>query len=198
MRKKCCSTETASSINQRLNLRQCPTFTELLNFNIDPKLFKFLLNDGIKIEEYWKQGHAEVSVQRELVKNKHPYAKCFKGKNNVYLKDFKGLYIFCTTSGIPFYVGISQNVILRINQHIKGNTHNSASLAYLICTELYPSAKKKTRDNFPFNEHRTAIQDYLKGQKVVLMKIDNDDELYLREFQFAIELRTYFNSFVTH
>jgi GIY-YIG catalytic domain len=47
--------------------------------------------------------------------------------------DFSGCYVLLR-EGKPFYVGISRTVVQRLRQHVTGNTHFDASLAYLMAT----------------------------------------------------------------
>jgi hypothetical protein len=44
----------------------------------------------------------------------------------------------------PIYTGISRKVIARLRQHMKGDTHNNASLAYKIAKEGFVFPQKMT------------------------------------------------------
>ena len=116
-------------------------------------------------------------------------------------KGFKGVYIFVREDK-PFYVGISRGVIGRIQQHVKGKSHFTASLAYKIARELYdknaikgPIPKNVTRDNFDFMNEVPPIQEYLMNQRIAMLAIDNDDELALFEIFCSMKLGTRLNTF---
>ena len=114
--------------------------------------------------------------------------------------DFKGCYVLLEI-GTPVYVGISQNVIQRLQQHVKGKTHYDASLAYRMAAhgnEAYPTRSIAMEDpNFfsQFGKH----QSYIKSLNVACVEIDNPLELYLFEAFCSMELDTHqWNTFATH
>lgn len=114
--------------------------------------------------------------------------------------DFKGLYVLLKGNE-PFYVGISRKVVQRIQQHVKGGSHNSASLAYKIGLDIYEEEKR-----IKYSGKRAGLtKDFLKGgqqrllqQRIAIWPIDCDNELYLFEVFCSMELRTPYNDFRTH
>lgn len=114
--------------------------------------------------------------------------------------DFKGLYVLLKGNE-PFYVGISRKVVQRIQQHVKGGSHFSASLAYKIGLTLHK------RDNgIDFSGQRNdldlafikEVQQELLQQRIAIYPIDCDNELYLFEVYCSMELGTPYNDFRTH
>ncbi len=114
--------------------------------------------------------------------------------------DFKGLYIFLHGKN-PFYIGISRGVIGRIQQHLKGKNHNTATLAFKIGSQIYISENKEkytTREKLDFKNEIEPVKDFLMKQKIVLIPVNDDDELALFEIYCSIKLETKLNSFKTH
>ena len=68
--------------------------------------------------------------------------------------DFSGCYVLLR-EGKPFYVGISRTVVQRLRQHVTGNTHFDASLAYLMATDK-TGHKMKRADAMQDSAFRTA------------------------------------------
>lgn len=118
------------------------------------------------------------------------------------LEDFQGLYLFIEKeNNLPFYVGISQKVVSRLQQHIKGRSHFSASLAYRIGLEEYrrkhPQKTINARGDLDFDNIKEA-QEVLRDQKVSIYKMDDPTELYLFEVFCAMKFGTPYNDFRTH
>ena len=117
--------------------------------------------------------------------------------------DFPGCYVLIE-SGEPIYVGISQKVVTRINQHVNGKNHFSASLAYRMAVDVYDGdIEQSTRkqlmnvDNFYalFEEKKR----YLSSLDVAFIGIDNPVERYLFEIYCAMAFDTsQWNTFETH
>jgi predicted GIY-YIG superfamily endonuclease len=117
-------------------------------------------------------------------------------------KDFRGIYVFIK-SGIPFYVGISQNVIGRILQHVKGSSHFTSSLCYKLGTikHLEEMGKKHDggRKGLDFMKYAEPAKKELITCNIATLPIKNDLELYLFEVYVSMELGTlYYNEFKTH
>ncbi len=114
--------------------------------------------------------------------------------------DFSGCYVLLE-GGKPFYVGISRRVIQRLHQHVRGNTHYNASLAYSMASNKFPH--KMTRDkamaDAKFRIQFDQAKLLLQNSTVAFIKIDNPLELYLFEAYCAMELNTcQWNTFRTH
>lgn len=114
--------------------------------------------------------------------------------------DFSGCYVLAH-HGKPFYVGISRTVVQRLRQHVTGNTHFDASLAYLMATGKTGQEMKRAdamRDpafRAAFDEAKAILRDC----GVAFVEIDNSLELYLFEAYCAMELDTCeWNTFRTH
>jgi hypothetical protein len=114
--------------------------------------------------------------------------------------DFSGCYVLLR-EGEPFYVGISRTVVQRLRQHVTGNTHFDASLAYLMATDK-TGHKMRRADAMQDSAFRTAFDQakaLLRDCSVAFIDIDNPLELYLFEAYCAMELDTCeWNTFRTH
>ena len=114
--------------------------------------------------------------------------------------DFKGCYVFVEEIR-PIYVGISRTVLRRLRQHVKGQTHFDASLAYRMATADHPHQLTR-HDAMTMKDFRTAFeqaQEYLRRLSVAFVEIQNPLELYLFEAYCAMELDTsIWNTFATH
>jgi len=105
--------------------------------------------------------------------------------------DFSGCYVLLLEQK-PFYVGISRTVVQRLRQHVTGNTHFDASLAYLMATDK-TGHKMKRSDAMRDATFRTAFDEakaLLRDCSVAFIDIDNPLELYLFEAYCAMELDT--------
>ena len=114
--------------------------------------------------------------------------------------DFFGCYVLLR-EGKPFYVGISRTVDQRLRQHVTGNTHFDASLAYLMATAKTghdmsrSNAMKDTAFRMAFAKARALLRDC----RVAFIEIENPLDLYLFEAYCAMELDTCeWNTFRTH
>jgi predicted GIY-YIG superfamily endonuclease len=116
--------------------------------------------------------------------------------------DFKGVYVFIRND-IPFYVGISKEIIRRILQHLKGTDHYKSSFCYKIGAETYlkQNGGKHTggRKGLPFEKWVNPVKEELFNCNVSIMAIEDDLELYLFEVFASMKLGTlYYNKFKTH
>jgi hypothetical protein len=114
--------------------------------------------------------------------------------------DFSGCYVL-VREGKPFYVGISRTVVQRLRQHVTGNSHFDASLAYLMATAK-TGHKMKRSDAMREPVFLTAFAEakgLLRDCSVAFVPIANSLELYLFEAYCAMELDTCdWNTFRTH
>ncbi len=118
-----------------------------------------------------------------------------KGKKS---KELKGLYLFgevIDNKTIPVYVGISQNIYRRLNQHGWCKTHYEATLAYAMAalSENY-KGKRKDLEFKEIEEFQKQIQNF----KVAIIPEKIDYDLYFMEVYIAGALKTKWNSFKTH
>ena len=114
--------------------------------------------------------------------------------------DFKGCYVLLDKEK-PIYVGISQSVIQRLQQHVKGQTHYDASLAYRMASDKVPleTTRAEAMQNDPFRKAFIHSKEYLQSLFVAFIEIENAVELYLFELYCALELDTEkWNTFETH
>lgn len=105
----------------------------------------------------------------------------------------------------PVYVGISKKVLSRLNDHVKGSDHYTATLAYRIAVARYPHdlAAARAMQDGEFLGHFKESRDYLCSLNAAFVEIGNPLELYLFEPYAAMELDTGFqaggwNTFETH
>lgn len=114
--------------------------------------------------------------------------------------DFSGCYVLLH-EGKPFYVGISRTVVQRLRQHVTGNTHFDASLAYRMATDKTGHTMKRA-DAMKDPAFRTAFAEakvLLRNCTVSFIDVDNPLELHLFEAYCAMELDTCeWNTFRTH
>ena len=114
--------------------------------------------------------------------------------------DFGGCYVVIDDSS-PIYVGISQTVLKRLRQHVRGTTHFDATLAYRIAATRNPHniTRSKAMANKDFHAVFTESQHYIQALSVAFIEIANPLELYLFEAFCAMELDTSeWNTFETH
>lgn len=180
------------------------SFEEIIT-NLESKFNEFNpIQNSFPIEIYFGEGKRE-NQAKSLLSNDGIIGKDWlkqsytKGGNPKI--DFKGVYIFIHDL-TPFYVGISRKVIGRICQHLKGRTHNSASLAYKIALITYQHQNGKPylgeRKDLNFKEYVVPVQQFLLKQKLAFLPIENDEELFLFELYCSMKLGTWLNDFETH
>jgi len=101
----------------------------------------------------------------------------------------------------PVYVGISQGVLQRLRQHVRGATHFDASLAYRMAASRRPHGLTRSgaMAEAEFQSHFRDRQQYLRSLNVAFVEIANPLELYVFEAFAAMELDTCeWNTFLTH
>lgn len=117
-------------------------------------------------------------------------------------QDFKGVYVFIKNN-IPFYVGISKEIIRRILQHLKGTDHYKSSFCYKIGADVYFKQNGIKHDGgrkgLPFEKWVNPVKEELFDCNISLFSIEDDLELYLFEVFASMKLGTlYYNKFKTH
>jgi len=114
--------------------------------------------------------------------------------------DFGGCYVLIDNSR-PIYVGISQTVLKRLRQHVRGTTHYDATLAYGIAAtrQTHNMTRSEAMANKDFQVGFAEAQQYIRELNVAFIEISNPLELYLFEAFSAMELDTSeWNTFKTH
>ena len=113
--------------------------------------------------------------------------------------DFRGCYVLVDNTR-PIYVGISRKVLSRLRQHVRGQTHFDASLAYAVAQRRRPTNGHRTVMTKPeFRAEFETARNYLRGRLVSFVDIENPLELYLFEPFAAMDLGTHeWNTFRTH
>lgn len=168
--------------------------------SFDQKLSNLVLPKNIiNISNYFGKGFGLASARTKLLQDGIIKSEWLTNGNTT--TDFKGIYIFFHNDK-PFYVGISKQVLRRILQHTKGHSHYTSTLAYNIGLIYYKLKNgveyKGKREDFDFSANVEPIKEFLSKQKLVIMNIENDDELYLFEIYCAMRLQTVLNKFETH
>ena len=176
----------------------------------------------IDVSEHFGDGKGPASSFAFLSGSRSDLLERKKDCDENEIKDFPGIYAFFHDDK-PYYVGISRGVIKRIQQHIKGTTHFSASLAFKMAVDVAKQEgklKENEKDGsllFFANEKvsegerlvRKELQDklrdgfneaktFLKNSQVNFMRIDNSDQRALFEIYCAMQAGLYLNSFETH
>jgi hypothetical protein len=118
-------------------------------------------------------------------------------------REVRGLYIFSNKRDHPFYVGISSTVKRRLRQHFFGDTHNQATLAFMMATNELRERMGKSfeglRGAFPFHEYRPHIQAKLHASTTIrVIPIADSFELALSEIYYSCYFGCKWNSFETH
>lgn len=114
--------------------------------------------------------------------------------------DFKGCYVLIYRTR-PIYVGISQTVLRRLRQHVRGTSHFDATLAYKIAAARQPHNMKRAEamTNKNFQVEFVKARQYIRKLNVAFTEIPNPLELYLFEAFCAMKLNTSkWNTFETH
>lgn len=180
------------------------TFEEIIK-GFDKKLSDFKpLDNCFDIETYFGSGIGQAGATKKLLADKRiqsDWLRDYHTKKENKKNDFKGLYVFFHKD-TPFYVGISKGVIARIFQHTKGHSHNTSTLAYNIGLVRYEIINGKPylgdRKDLNFATEVAPVKEFLMKQKIALIKIDDNEELYLFELYVSMKLQTWLNKFETH
>jgi hypothetical protein len=121
-------------------------------------------------------------------------------KQHGHKADFPGCYVLIE-AGNPLYVGISRSVFSRLRQHVMGNTHYDASLAYRMAATDRPHTKTRG-DAMQDPEFAAAFQShraFLRTLQVAAIDVPNSVELYLFEVYAAMAFDcSTWNTFRTH
>lgn len=195
--------KTSKIINIISQKRENKNFADIIN-NFETILSKFYTEKRtLDLEKYFGIGKGQITTKKLLIENKKindDWLYDYKTEKGNIKTDFKGLYIFINEE-TPFYIGISKGVIGRIQQHLKGSNHNTATLAFKIGRKIHKKEnqnKSETRNDVDFKSKIEPVKEFLMKQKIVLIPIKDDDELALFEIYCSIKLRTKLNSFETH
>lgn len=180
------------------------SFADLVN-SFEKKLADFNpVSNSFELAKYFKPKNGKVQVTKKLIEDgviQKEWLREYKTKNGKLKKDFKGLYVFLS-GDIPFYVGISKGVIGRIVQHLKGHSHYNSTLAYNISLHRHEllNGEKYTgkRNEFDFKSKVTPSKEFLLKQRIAVLPVKNDIELYLFEVYCAMQLQCSLNKFETH
>jgi len=119
-------------------------------------------------------------------------------------EDFAGCHVLFDGDR-PIYVGISKRVFQRLNDHVKGDDHLTATLVYHMAKHHHPhgmTAASAMADPV-FSERFKAKQEYVASLTAGFVAIPNPFELYLFEPYAAMKLATGkdnggWNTFITH
>lgn len=118
--------------------------------------------------------------------------------------DFSGCYALFDGE-IPVYVGISKRVFQRLSDHVKGDDHLTATLAYHMAKHHHPhgTTAATAMEDALFAERFKAQRTYVSSLKAGYVAIPNPFELYLFEPYAAMKLGTGkdsggWNTFITH
>lgn len=166
---------------------------ERLSIETMPKYFTLLLErmkNPIEMLYFIESGLGEQTILNKI--NLH-YGFPMNG-------DFSGCYVF-SEKGKHQYVGISKSVAKRLYQHVKGKTHNQATLAYNIAkiTSGRVGEREKNMKDPDFKRHFKEAKKKISTWTVSIIDIKNPVELYLFELFASLKLNTYeFNTFETH
>jgi hypothetical protein len=149
----------------------------------------------VSVEEYFGERKGKATSLRLLREN-----KIVPLLEDPEKEDFPGIYIFFKGED-AIYVGISQKIVQRIQQHVKGRSHYSASFAFRIAKEHYDRIEDealKTRDSLDFDTYCVPVQLLLREMDVAILPIEDPTTRYLFEVYCAVTLGTPYNDFETH
>jgi hypothetical protein len=148
--------------------------------------------------ERMRQALAKPIPMRTFAAEKHGAATC--AKHLGLPRDFSGCYVLIE-AGTPIYVGISRSVLKRLIQHVRGDTHYNASLAYLVAKRRHPHTmhRGKAMDDPVFRAAFNQAREFLRTLDVAFIEITCPVELYGFELFASMTLSTdQWNSFKTH
>lgn len=178
------------------------TFSDLIA-EFEAKFLAFNpIENCFEIEQYFAKGKADAKKKliADGVLNKE-WLRNYETRNGKVKNDFQGLYVFLNHE-TPFYVGISKGVIGRIDQHLKGRSHHTSTLAYnigIIRHELMTGTKYSgTRRAFDFTTCVEPAKEFLRKRKLAWLPIENAEELYLFEIFCSMKFQCWLNRFETH
>ena len=115
-------------------------------------------------------------------------------------KDFKGCYVMFEKDK-AVYVGISKCVIRRLKQHVCGNTHYSATLAYRIANKEFPHnlTRNDAMKDPGFVEQFNYAKERIGLMQVIFVEIKHPLVLNIFEPYCAMKYKTgEWNLFETH
>jgi len=165
------------------------TFEELANVRL-PEYMRALrekLKDPIPMRHFSVKGEGPSTIAKNLGLSVQD------GK-------LKGCYVL-VEKGRPVYVGISQDVLSRLTNHVKGKTHNESTLAYKIAAGAprHDMPRDEAMNDSDFQREFEKAKDQIKNMNVAFIEIENDLELHIFEAYCSMELNTSkLNSFRTH
>lgn len=180
------------------------SFDEIINGF--PSKYEKLINTNpiINVNQYFGPSKGMQYSKEKLLRDKlikRRWIRKYETKEGKIKDDFKGVYVFFHKER-PFYVGISKGVIGRIQQHVKGRNHFTSTLAYKIGCIFFGRKNgfeyNGKRRELKFEEYVEPAKEFVRGQSISFMHIENNDELALFEIYCSMRLKTYLNSFETH
>ena len=150
------------------------------------------IKNYFSIEDYFGAGKGLVTATRSLANDEYIEKE----------EDFQGIYVFSKNKK-PFYVGMSQHVIERIIQHVKGKSHFTSSFCYKLGANEHIRQKGHTheggRGGLGFDEYVEPYKKELMKCQAAIFEVENCLELYLFEVFVAMKLGTlHYNLFKTH
>ncbi len=120
-------------------------------------------------------------------------------------REIKGLYALAEEKeGIIQIVniGISKTIMRRLYQHTCGKKHNESTLGFYMALNEYKERFQedfnKGRSEFPYEDYRLNIMEYIRSLRFAIVPIDNNFELYMAEVYLACHYKTLWNTFETH
>lgn len=184
---------------------QHPETFHMLTNNFEKKLDEFNPTQNcMPIKDFFGVDMGPINATTALLQHQkieENWLRDYSTKKGKTKRDFKGLYVFLNDN-TPFYIGISKGVIGRILQHLKGNNHNSAPLAYNMALKRSEFITKDKyigyRKDFDFKKEAKPVQEFLLNQQIAFLNIQNDEELYLFEVYCSMKFSTVLNKFETH
>ena len=114
--------------------------------------------------------------------------------------EFGGCYVFLDGDR-PIYVGISRKVCSRIRNHLQGEGHHNATLAYKMTAEhlAFEGTRDQAMQNPEFMAAFAKTKAYLVRLHIAFIEIENAVEMHLFELYAAMKLDTCeWNTFRTH
>jgi hypothetical protein len=163
----------------------CPLTPEILFNDVLPNLYEELLsNKRYPVSEFAKLNNGVSSICRNL-----------NIKQNI-----SGLYAFFKDDK-SHYVGISRNIVKRVRQHVTGNTHYDASLAYYMAKRAsgMEGRRNQLMKNDIFMREFLIARGIILNMSVVFVEINDPITRYLFEVYAAMKLDTRdWNTFETH
>ena len=168
----------------------------------------FASGDYVAVQEFGR-GVKSKAPLKDLVYRVYDEQQVYVNGKEKKSNDHSGIYLFATKEDSVFnyeYVGISQQVITRINQHTCHKNKSSATWAYLMAKYNDNISHGRVSDVTKNNLSKKRISEAIYNEQlamnekyyVTFFPVDDNFLMHLVEPYIASALGCFWNSFETH